>query len=121
MGCRGNCKSGPGSYPKLVTIQKPKTTGQDAAGHIDLSDDSNWEDVSKAYCKVLPQSGKEFYRAQKTEANITHVLETQYSTNTAAIDPSYRIRLGTRSLNVVSAINEEEMNKTILISCIEAV
>ncbi len=115
------CKTSPGYYSKLVTIQKPGTTGRDAAGHIDLSVAANWDDVTKAYCRVMPQNGREFYRAQQTEANITHLIEMPYSNKTAAIDPSYRLKMSSRYLNVISAINVDEMNRVIRASCIEAV
>lgn len=107
---------------KKFTLQKPSATATpDAAGHVDLSQAGNWEDVTDRFFSVLPQSGREFYRASQTESNITHLLETHYDDQTKLIDPTYRLRItGTsRYLNVVSAMNVDEMNRVIRVSCIE--
>lgn len=112
----------PRSLTKKVTLQKVAAAAvPDAAGHIDLSQAANWDNVTDRYFSVLPQSGREFYRAQKTESNVTHVLETHYDDQTKLIDPSYRLNVtGTsRYLNVVSAMNVDETNRTIRVSCIE--
>lgn len=104
------------------TLQKQKATATpDAAGHVNLSDDAKWEDVTTRYFSVMPQSGREYYRAQQTESNLTHLLETHYDDETSLINPKYRLRItGTdRYLNVVSAINVEESNRIIRVSCIE--
>lgn len=107
-----------------MTLQKQLTTATpDAAGHIDTSQAAKWEDITERFFHVMPQSGREFYRAQKTEANITHLLETYHDDQTKLIDPKYRLRItGTdRYLNIVSSMNVDEMNRKVRISCIEAV
>jgi SPP1 family predicted phage head-tail adaptor len=108
---------------KMILQKQLTTATPDAAGHIDLSQSGKWEDVTERFFYVMPQSGCEFYRAQKTESNITHLLETHYDDQTKLINPVYRLRItGTdRYLNIVSSMNVDEMNRKIRISCIEAV
>jgi hypothetical protein len=65
-------------------------------------------------------SGGEVVRGRQMEANTTSLLRTHWSPETRAIEPKkYRLKIGSRILNVVSAIDPTGSNREILIQTSE--
>lgn len=113
MTCKGNCKTAPGYYSKLVTIQKLKTTATvDASGHIDPTDSTNWETHTKAYAKVYTKGGREFYRAANIDAEASHMWEVASSSKVRAITPDMRLKWNDRYFNIVSVQDKDESRIT---------
>jgi len=103
-----------GTLRNRVTIQEPVEGSADALGQKPVT----WSDVVEVWAAVLPQSGREFYRAQQIRAELTHLLSIRYR---SGINATLRIKLGTRYLYVVAVENVEERNHELLLLCVEDV
>ena len=125
MGCNGKCKHGPGMYPNLVTIEKPKTATDgatvNAAGHIDYSLDANWQEHTKAYAKIQTRGGREFFQASKNHAELSHLFEVPDSTKVRSSGPEMRINWSGRKFNILSVQDKDEARRYSEISTKEAV
>ncbi len=125
MSCKGKCRTSPGSYPLLVTIEKPKTSADgatvDAGGHIDYSLDANWQEHTKAYAKVSTRGGREFFHAAKVHAELSHLFEVPDSDKIRSIGPEMRINWSGRKFNILSAQDKDESRRVSEISTKEAV
>lgn len=73
--CSG-CQQMPPRYTQRVTVQRPKTTPVDAANHLDLTDDANWENVGQMMVRFVTKGGAESYVFKQTQANTTTVMFT---------------------------------------------
>lgn len=105
-------------YPHTLTVEQPGTT-KDAAGHVDLTDDDNWEYVGRIKARFITRGGKESYVFKQTQATSTHVIEAMANSTAKAIDPSWRLKFGTRIFEINAVNNVDEMNKVIRIEATE--
>ena len=80
-----------------------------------------WSTYAIRYADVMPTSGREYVTAQQRFAEEITLLRIRYDSTTKNITPKMRVKYGTRTLNIESAINEQELNKHIQILCREAV
>lgn len=112
-----------GAFNERVTIQKPRTDATaDAAGHVDLTDETNWEQHCVRHARFLSHAGREFFNAKQTQADLSEIVEVFYDGDTRTITPKMRLKMReTRYLNIAAAYNVEERNKTVRIHCTEAV
>lgn len=102
-----------GKLNTRVTIQK-RTVTRGADG----SEVEAWINGDTVWAEVKNQSGREFYTAQKINAELTHLISIRYRTD---VRPTWRLKLGNRYLDILSAINVNEANRELLISCKEVV
>jgi len=100
-------------------IFQSRSVATDAIG----GSSSIWVDAFGAWAQLIPLAGRALVAAQARNAEVTHEVTIRYRSELA--DPlsavSYRIRYGTRTLTVHSAINVDECNKWIVLLCTEGV
>ena len=108
----------PREYDKKFMLEKPVGT-DDAGGHVDLTDDDNWEPIGEHWLKLFKQSSREFYRAQQVQSETTHVAEVLYSNITATINTSMRWNDGQRKLNITAAFDPDDGNEVIQMRLIQ--
>lgn len=105
--------------PYRMTFEKPRST-QDAAGHIDLTDDSNWQFAGKRRVRFMTRGGREHRIGDQTDAEITSVIEMNSDSFTRDIKPSWRGKIGTRRFNFVSVQDVDESRGSVEIEAKEA-
>jgi SPP1 family predicted phage head-tail adaptor len=104
-----------GQLKKRVRIQEATEGSADALGEKPIT----WSDIStraEVWAAVLPQSGREFYRAQQTHPQLTHLISIRYRSD---VTEANRLILGTRELEIASVQNVDEANRELLIVCVE--
>lgn len=112
----------PANAPRMasrLTIQKPSTT-PDSAGHVDLSQDSNWIDVGSRSCNILTRGGRESRVFDQVQADVSMIVEMNRDSLTKTIIPKWRLKLGTRRFNITAAYDVDEQHRTIRIEATEA-
>lgn len=108
-----------GSRQHRVTIERPKTT-QDGAGHVDLTQDSNWLEAGKRWSSMATRGGRESRVFDQVQAEVSHIIEVPYDSLTKTIVPKWRLKMGTRRLNITAAYDVDEQHRTIRVEAIEA-
>lgn len=116
-----NCPERPKPYTHTLTVEKPATT-EEASGQIDLNDDANWIVVGRIRGRAITKGGMETARTE-TVANIQKQAyrNSEWRTPWSAIsnliteNPTWRLRLGTRKLNIVAACRIDEISKEVQI------
>ncbi len=102
-----------GAFDKEIRIYRTVTTTTD--GETTTTEPH----VADVWASVLPQSGREYYRASQVHATMTHVVRIYYSPEVSGVKPTYWLTLGTRRLNIVSATNVDEESEFIDMVCVE--
>lgn len=103
-----------------VTVQRPGGT-PDAAGHVDLSSDSNWSAAGSRSCKVTTRGGSEGYRFNQVQADISHIVEMRSDSLTRSIHPKWRLVLSGRVLDIRAAFDVDEAKQIVRCDCVEQV
>ncbi|KKL17335.1 hypothetical protein LCGC14_2486610 [marine sediment metagenome] len=75
-----------------------------------------WSDLVTVWGAVLPQSGREFYRAMQVNAEVTHLVSIRYRSD---VDETNRLVVGGRTLDITSVVNVDEADEELLITCVE--
>lgn len=101
---------------KRITVQSV-TESKDSYGQPL----ETWSTYAIRYADILPTSGREYVAAQQRFSEEITLLRIRYDSISKNITPKMRIKYGTRTLNIESAINEQELNKHIQILCREPV
>ena len=102
-----------GALRKRVMIQKPVAGGPDALNERTFT----WTDEQKIWVGILPQSGREFYRAQQVNAAVTHLVSARYRTG---LDATKRLVLsGSRVLDIDGVLDVDERHEELLLTCVE--
>lgn len=92
----------------------------DAAGHIDESDDENWECYCQAAAKIVPVGSREFFGADQVQANVTHQITVRHCSEAEAITTAHRVRFGTRVFNVASPpVDPDDLRASLVFNAIE--
>ena len=78
------------SYDKKITIQS-LTGSADAHGFIDNTAAANWSTYETAFASVQSKGGREFWKVQQVNADVSHVWRCQYSAALAAATPDMRL------------------------------
>ncbi len=110
-----------GKYNQRVVIEKLKDNPpiDDAHGEVDLTDERNWETHSRPWASINTKGGNEFWRVDKVEANVSHMLRLQYDRETRDINQQMRIKFRGRTLNIAAAYDIDEMHREIEIQATE--
>lgn len=114
-----NCTA---SYDKKVTVNKPDPNAtEDAHGVVDLTAAASWTEHVKAWCKVESKGGREFWKVDQVNADVSHVWWTQYSSEAAAITPEMRLAWEGNTYEVASVIDVDLAHEVIEIQTVRAV
>lgn len=103
-----------GEFNKRVTFQKPTITNTN--GEVTTS----WSDVLSPRVSFMSQSGNESYRAKQIHNDMTHLVKARHTGQLAGLNTTWRIKFGSRFLNIVAIENVGELNFDWLITCKEA-
>lgn len=101
-----------------VQIERPGGTAQ-AGGHVDLTDDSNWQHVDGRWAAFTTRGGKEGRVFDQVQAEVTHIIALRHDALTRQIDPTWRIRMGDRKFNIRAAYDVDEAGETVRIEATE--
>jgi SPP1 family predicted phage head-tail adaptor len=107
----------PGKYKHLIDIQQ-NTAKSDNAGQKAPASWSNVTGLTSLWASITTTGGKEFYTAQRTNAEITTLIELRYI---AGITAKMRVKYGSRAFDIIYSNNVDEKNETWLLSCKEVV
>ena len=108
------------SYDKKVTIERLTGTA-DAHGHIDQTAASNWSTYATAFCAVQSKGGREFWKVQQVNADVTHVWDTQWSKTIAAATPDMRLKHEGVTYNILAVIDKDLAHQVVQIQTKRAV
>lgn len=107
----------PGKMRHRITFQSFTGT-TDSFGDPLSADDSNWKNEATLWAAIDPISGKEFYAAQQSQSEVSHKVRCRYQ---SGLTTAMRIKFGARKFKIISIINWEERNESLLIMCRELV
>ena len=104
MGCAGE-------YRNLITIQTVTTTQIS-----DGSSSESWATYITVYAKIKPLTGREYYSAQQTQAEMTHNMYSRY---TPGVLPSMRVSWNSRIFDIQDVVNVDERGAEMIMRCKE--
>lgn len=105
------CKNGAGGYRNYITIQSVTYTPQS-----DGSTAETWATQISLWAKIMPLTGREYYSAQQTQAEMTHNFYARY---TPSVTPSNRISWNSRIFDILDVVNVEERGVEMILRCKE--
>ncbi|TYR75581.1 head-tail adaptor protein [Rossellomorea vietnamensis] len=70
----------------------------------------SWVDGESAWCMIKTMQGREYFAAAASQSENTYRFVIRYR---PGIDSSMRVIYNGRTFNIESAINDDEMNKTL--------
>lgn len=77
-------------YNQKIRIESLTGTA-DAHGHIDNTADTNWSNYTSSYAAVISKGGREFWKVDRVEADVSHVWTCPYNRTIAAATPDMRL------------------------------
>ena len=99
----------PGSLTHQLTIQI-KSIAQDS----ELNVIESWNDWRTVWATPMPKTGREFYRLSTNNSEITEAFKIRYI---AGVNPHQRVKFRGKYLEIIEAINEEERNIWLVLTC----
>ena len=102
-----------GRYRHRVTI-KDKVVARDSYGEEDVT----WTNVATIWADVQPIRGREYLELDQAQADVTHRVYVRHRTG---IEPTMRLYLGSRILQIESVIRPEERKIGLELICRELV
>lgn len=96
-----------------VTIQTRSTTPEADGGQP-----ATWTDGATVWAGVEPIAGREMLRADAAAAEVSHRVWMRWR---AGVTPANRLKLGTRTFEIVAAINAGERDRDLEILAKELV
>lgn len=73
-----------------------------------------WNDWRTVWCTPLPKTGREFYRLNTNNSEITEAFKIRYI---AGVNPHQRVKFRGDLFEIIEVINEGEKNETLLLTC----
>lgn len=106
---------------KSITIQHVVGTTADAHGQIDKTTGSNWGTYLRTFAKVQSKGGREFWKVQQVNADVSHVWNCQYSKQLADATPDMRLICEGITYEILSVIDIDLAHREIEIQTKRAV
>lgn len=100
-----------GALDQRVTIQQVTET-QDAAGGLVKA----WSTFATVWARVEAIRGNEYFDAQVVQADLSHKLTIRYLSN---VVPKMRISYGSRTLEIVSVLDDTNRRAWLTLMCVE--
>jgi head-tail adaptor len=91
-------------YDQKVQIQSLTGTA-DAHGHVDNTADSNWSAYADSFASVMSKGGREFWKVDRVEADVSHVWRCPWSRTVAAATPDMRLIHDSTTYEILSVID----------------
>jgi SPP1 family predicted phage head-tail adaptor len=102
-----------GRFRHRVTI-KDRVVTRDTYGEEDVT----WADVATVWADVQPIRGREYLEMDQAQADLTHRVWLRWRTG---VEPTMRLYLGSRVLQIESVIRPEERRIGLELICRELV
>lgn len=102
-----------GKFRHRITIQQTANV-QDSDGSVV----EDWSVHAIAHASIEPISGREYFAAQSTQAEVTHRINMRYL---AGVTPKMRVVFGSRVFEILSVINVDERNRGLQLMCRESI
>jgi SPP1 family predicted phage head-tail adaptor len=100
-------------YKHRIQLQKASITRRTAG-----SEKQTWKNLALRWASVKPLQGRELFAAQQVFSETTHNIRLRYDDQSASIDPrDYRIMYKDRVYDILTAINDQEENREIILMC----
>jgi len=101
-----------GELRQRVTLQKPTRSQNSFKEWVD-----SWTDVATVWGAVEPASGKQYFEAMQASSEVQGVVKIRYRSD---IKSDWRLKLGSRVLQIISLVNVKELDKELHIYYKEA-
>jgi SPP1 family predicted phage head-tail adaptor len=115
----GSCEET--DYDKKVSIEHLTGTTADAHGQVEQTTNSNWSLFCSAWCSVISKGGREFWKVQQVNADVSHVWKTMWSKTAANITPKMRLIHEGLTYEILSAVDIDLAHRQIEIQTKRAV
>lgn len=92
------------TYDKLVTIEELSGTA-DAHGFVDNTDDANWSTYTTSYAKCQSKGGREFWKVDQVQADVSHVWRCPWSPELEDATPKMRLVNETVKYEILSVVD----------------
>ena len=102
-----------GKLRHRITIERVTET-RDADGAVI----ETWSTYATVQASIEPVSGREYFTAQSTQADVTHRVYARY---VAGVVPKMRVKYGARIFEILSTINTGERNRELQLMCRESI
>jgi len=107
---------------RKITIEQPDASAAaNDYGETDLTVSGGWSSYAVRFASVQTKGGREFWKVDKVEAEVSHMLSVLRDSVTALITPRMRVKLGSRILQIVSAVDVDDARAEVQIQCKEVV
>lgn len=106
-----------GDLKKRITFQRRREP-PDTERALDGSEILEWQDTFTVWAEYLIKSGREFYAAQKVNAEINAAFKLWYRHD---IDPTMRVRAGNRYYDILFVNDEKKFEGEMVLGCREVV
>lgn len=101
-----------------LVVERPGAT-RDDAGQVDLTDDANWSAAGRIRGRFITKGGSEWYAFKQTQATTTAIIETPSTSISRSIEPSWRLKMGSRAFDITAAYLVDEIGKLVRIEVTE--
>ncbi len=102
-----------GKLRHSITIEQASETQAPDGSVIET-----WSTFANAQASIEPISGREYFAAQTTQADVTHRSYMRYI---PGIVPKMRVKYGSRIFDILSVINVNERNRELQLMCRESI
>jgi SPP1 family predicted phage head-tail adaptor len=102
-----------GSMRERVEIQS-LATSRDELGSIT----ETWSELATVWASVRSVSAREYYAARQVNAEVTHRVAIRYRSD---VTPLMRLIWGSRTLEIVSALDKDGRERFLELLCTEVV
>jgi SPP1 family predicted phage head-tail adaptor len=75
-----------------------------------------WTTFKELHAEIDPPKSREFFATGQTQAEVTTRVRIRYIPN---IEPTMRVKFGSRYMNINSIINPDERNRELIMMCNE--
>lgn len=108
-------------YDKKITIEQVTATTPDAYGQIDLSIQANWGPYTQAFATCVSKGGREFWKVQQVNADVSHVWRCPWSKALADATPAMRLVFDGLRYEILSVVDVDLNHREIEIQTRRAV
>ena len=102
-----------GKLRRRITIERVTET-QDTDGAVL----ETWSTYATVQASIEPISGREYFAAQSTQADVTHRIGIRYL---SGIVPKMRVNYNSRIFDILSVINVDERSRELQLMCRESI
>lgn len=106
---------------KYVRIEKLTSQTEDAHGQVDQTTNANWGLHTSAWCSVISQGGREFWKVQQVNGDVSHVWNADWSPEMATVIPAMRLIYDGNTYEILSAVDIDLKHESVEIQTRRAV